>query len=154
MIIDEILTNFEGGGQHNFYSFETFILNLLKYHIEQQGNKFVLVENIRGLGDAYAEDGFDSFKGKTLIEIRFSLDRIPSRIFIDQLVSRLTKSEKYEEFENFLIISYKPVSARFKARLIEEVSKVNERLKVVIWGPEEINKIVSKHKKTCNNYCE
>ncbi|WP_298735630.1 SIR2 family protein [uncultured Chitinophaga sp.] len=147
MIIDEILTNFEGGGQHNFYSFETFILNLLKYHIEQQGNKFVLVENIRGLGDAYAEDGFDSFKGKTLIEIRFSLDRIPSRIFIDQLVSRLTKSEKYEEFENFLIISYKPVSARFKARLIEEVSKVNERLKVVIWGPEEINKIVSKHKK-------
>ncbi len=147
MLIDEILSKFEGGGQRSFFSFETFILNLLKFHIENQGKRFSTVENVRGFGDAFAEDGFDNFKGKTLIEIKNSLDRMPSILIADQFVLRLTRSEIHLEFENLLIINYRPVPLRNEKRLINALATVNENLKVTIWGPEEIGKIVNKHKK-------
>ena len=51
MNVEDIFLKFGNGGQRDFFSFETFILNLLKYHIESQGKKFLLVESQRGIGD-------------------------------------------------------------------------------------------------------
>jgi hypothetical protein len=147
MLIDEILSKFEGGGQRSFYSFETFILNLLKHHLESQGKKLSTIEDVRGFGDALAEKGFDNFKGKTLIEIKYSIARIPTRFFLEQFIYRFSKSENFKDFDNLLIINLRPVPERIAQRIIDEIKMVNEKLKVTIWGPEEINKIVNKHKK-------
>src|SRR5574337_1143034 len=94
MLIDDILANFESGGHRSYYSFETFILNLLKYHLESQDKKLSITADVRGFGDAIAEKGFDNFKGKTLIEVRKGLDRMPTRLFLDQFVYRFSRSEK------------------------------------------------------------
>ena len=147
MLLDEILSKFEGGGQKSFYSFETFILNLLKYHIEQQDKRFSVIENERGFGDAYAESGFDNFSGKTLIEIKYRLDRMPSRMLIDQLLYTLTKNERIHEFGNLIIINFKQVPQHYIKKITDEISSLNTKLRVFIWGPDEIGKIVNKHKK-------
>lgn len=147
MLIEDILSRFENGGQRSYYSFETFILNLLKHHIESQGGKLSIIENVRGFGDAFVDKGFDNFKGKTLIEIKLNLDRMPSRMFVEQFLFRLNKSEKYQDFDNLLIINLRAVPEKTSARIIDELKLVNQKLKVTIWGAEEIKKIVNKHKK-------
>lgn len=151
MLSEEILSRFDGGGRQNFYSFETFILNILKYHIESQGRKFSLVENIRGLGDAYAEEGFDDFHGKTIVEITLSLDRMPSRMIVEQIVKDYSKSEQLLEINELLLISFRQVPNKTSRFIVEEIIKFNDKLKVTIWGPEEISKIINKHKKQANN---
>lgn len=150
MLINEILSSFEGDGQPIYYSFETFVLNLLKFHVENQGKRFIAINGNRGIGDGLAEDGFDNFEGRTVIEIKYGLDRYPLRIMIDQLMFRLTKSEKSFEFANLLIVNHRQVSDKYASRIKEELSGLNPNIRVSIWGPEELSKIVNKHKKQAN----
>lgn len=147
MLIEEILSKFDDGSQKSFFSFETFILNLLKFHIEQQEKIFVSIDNIRGFGDAFAEKGFDNFNGKTLIEIKYRLDRMPSKMLIDQLMHTFSNSDKINDTDNLIIINLKQVPSRYIERIVEEIKNVNNKLNVFIWGPEELGKIVNKHKK-------
>lgn len=63
MNIEEIFSKFSNGGPRDYYSYETFVLNLLKYHVESQKKSFFLIESQREIGDAYAKDGFDDFIG-------------------------------------------------------------------------------------------
>lgn len=147
MLIDEILNSFETSGPRGHYQFETFILNLLKFHVESQGKKLSLTENSRAIGDALVENGFDEFIGKTLIEIKSNLGRIPSRILFEQLIFRLARQEEISDLKNILLINSRQISPMAKRRIIEEFNNVNPSLNVEIWGPEELNKIVSKHRK-------
>ena len=135
------------GGPKSYYSFETFILNLFKVHIEEQGKEFSIVDSKRDLGDAIAPDGFDEFESSTLIEVRFNLDRMPAKYFIEKLLVRTTRIENYVDIQNILIVAAKPVSLRFKEKFENGIKLVNFPIKVTIWGPEELNKIVSKHRK-------
>jgi len=147
MQIDDILSKFEGEGQRGYFSFETFILNLLKYHIENQNKPFSAIDSPRAIGDAYAEDGFDEFKGKTIIEIKFNLGRLPSRMMIEQIVYRIQKTDKPIDFNNLLIINYRPVPNIIAQKIVNELVAINPNYFVTIWGPEEINKLITKHKK-------
>ncbi len=147
MVIEEILAKIESSGQRGYFAFETFILNLLKYHIENQEKPFLIVENQRGIGDAVAENGFDDFEGKTIVEIKFSIEGIRSRLLIDQLIYQFTKSDKLQDFKNLIIVTSRPVNQRTSVRIIEELMSINPNFKVYIWGPEDINRIVTKHKK-------
>ncbi|WP_247237865.1 SIR2 family protein [Telluribacter sp. SYSU D00476] len=146
MNVEEIFLKFANGGQRDYYSFETFILNLLKFHIERQGKKFALVESQRGIGDAYAEDGFDNFKGYTLIDVKFGLHRMPSRVLTEQYIQRFIRLEKQPTFSNVLIINFQTVPQRTVSRMMDEITSLNPELKIAIWGPEEITKLVNKHK--------
>lgn len=147
MNVEDIFLKFANGGQRDFFSFETFILNLLKYHIENQDKKFALVESQRGFGDAYAEDGFDNFKGYTLIDVKYSLHRMPSRVLTDLYIHRSTRLDKQPFLSNLLIINFHSVPSRTVSRMLEEISLINPNLKISIWGPDEITKLANKHKK-------
>lgn len=147
MEIDEILSSFDGGGQRNFVSFETFVLNLLKHHIQNQGKSFMLTEeDERRLGDAYVENGFDNFKGTTLIEIKYSIERFPSS-YLENYIHRLISYNKIQKIENILIINQKNISQRYAERLVDIFKQYNDKIKVTIWGADDISKLINKHRK-------
>ncbi|WP_151752247.1 hypothetical protein [Acinetobacter bereziniae] len=73
MLVDNILEKIDEGGPKSYYSFETFIVHLLKYHIEKQNKKFLIKVESDYAGDGLAPQGFDKFLGPTLIEIKFNL---------------------------------------------------------------------------------
>jgi len=150
MLIDDILSKFIGNSPRNYYSFETFILNLLKHHLDSQNKPFTISDNPRMPGDAVAENGFDDIEGKTIIEIKLNLDRVPPRMFVEQFVSRLHRQEIIPDYTNILIINGKPISERTRERIISELSIFSPQIKIILWGPEELNKIVSKHRKEAN----
>jgi len=150
MLIDDILSKFIGTGPRSYYSFETFILNLLKFHLESQNKVLAINDNHRIPGDAIADDGFDDIVGKTIIEIKLNLDRIPPRIFIEEFFTKLNRAEIIPDIKNLLIINGRPISERTQTRLISELSNLSPQIKIIIWGPEELNTIVARHRKEAN----
>ncbi len=151
MLIDEILSKILDNGTKSYYSFETFILNLLKFHIESQEKTLTIADNFKMPGDAVADDGFDEFSGRTIIEVKLNLDRVPPRPFIEQFIGRSSRIEIFPEIKNILIINGRPISEKAKARIINEFSIILPQLNIIVWGPEEINRIVNKHRKEATN---
>jgi hypothetical protein len=150
MLIDEILSKFIGNDPRSYYSFETFILNLLKYHLYSQDKVLNINDNHRLPGDAIAENGFDEIDGKTVIEIKLNLDRIPPRLFIEQFFNKINRAEIIPDIKNILIINGRPISDKTRNRLISELTAFAPQIQIIIWGPEELNKIVAKHRKEAN----
>ena len=137
MLIDEILSKFVETGPRSYYSFETFILNLLKHHLEQQQKVLTINDNFRTPGDAVAEDGFDDIIGKTIVEVKLNLDRTPPRIFVEQFFSRLNRKEIIPDFKNILIINGRTISDKTKERILTELNLASPQFRVILWGPEE-----------------
>lgn len=145
MRIDEIISMIDEGGPKSYYSFETFILNLLKYHIEQQGKTFNSSTDFRRFGDAFAPEGFDEFSHSTLIEVKFNLGRISPKAFFEKELFHSLKLTELNEVRTILVVVAKPISSKFKKRLYHEFNTNDFPIDIVIWGPEELNKIVNKH---------
>jgi len=150
MIIDDIIQGIDEGGPRSYYSFETFIQHLFKHHIESQGKIFEILDQRSGLGDAIAPEGFDSFKGPTLIEIKFNLGKMPPSIFFKRMVNQINHEPVERHISNLLIISAKPISSRVLARLEENVDRYQLPYKVIFWGPDELNRVASKNRKIVN----
>ncbi|ELV8810433.1 hypothetical protein QNE21_001201, partial [Vibrio vulnificus] len=135
MIIDDIIAGIDEGGPKSYYSFETFVQHLLKYHIENQGKQFLLSTELARFGDAFAPEGFDQFDGATLIEIKFNLSRLPIRQFVEKSLYRFINEYTENKFEYVLIISAKPIPDKFLHRFYEEIERNQFPFKVLIWGP-------------------
>jgi len=150
MLIDEILSKFIGTGPRSYYSFETFVLNLLKVHLEAQNKPLSISNSFRIPGDAIADDGFDEYIGKTLIDIKLNLDRIPPRAFFDQFYQKLNRWESLQDIRNVIIINGRPIPDKTKFILFKEIQAIFGNIKIFLWEPEDINKIVSKHRKEAN----
>ena len=146
MNIEEIFSKFSNGGPRDYYSYETFVLNLLKYHVESQKKSFFLIESQREIGDAYAKDGFDDFIGYTLIDVKYNLHKLPSRHLTEHYIQKFIYGEQTLAYSNLLIINFQTVQEKTVSKITEEISSLNTDLKISIWGPKEIAKIVNKHK--------
>jgi hypothetical protein len=144
MYIDEILYKIVNG-QNGFYSFETFILNLLKVHLKSQEKELRVVENNRISIDAVANDGFDNFTGKTVIDVKLNFGKVSPRFFFDRFFR--PTNELFElEAKYYLIINGREINERIKERYISEFKIFYPNIELVIWGPEEINRIAYKHR--------
>lgn len=150
MIIDDIISGIDEGGPKSYYSFETFVLHLFKHHLESQKKDFQISQNSLNFGDAFAPNGFDQFQGPTLIEIKFSLTKIPFHMFFEKYILRFTNKFTENQIKNVLIISAKPIPERLLLRFNNEVVNSSLPFNVIFWGPGELNKIVSKNKKAVN----
>ncbi|TON23884.1 SIR2 family protein [Vibrio parahaemolyticus] len=150
MIIDNIVAGIDEGGPKSYYSFETFVNHLLKYHIESQDKRFLISTELTQFGDAFAPEGFDQFEGATLIEIKFNLSGLPIGQFIDKSIIKFRNEYHENRFEYVLIISAKPIPERFINRFNTEIERTQLPFKVVIWGPSELNRVASKHRKVVN----
>lgn len=144
MYIDEILYKIING-QNGFYSFETFILNLLKVHLKSQGKELKVVENNRISIDAIAKDGFDNFFGKTIIDVKLNFGKISPRFFFDRFFR--PSNELFElEAKYYLIINGREINEKLKERYKNEFKTIYPSIELIIWGPEEINSIAYKHR--------
>ncbi len=147
MLIDNIIAQIDEGGPRSYYSFETFILNLLKFHLKSQQKELIIVENFSdGVGDAIAPNGFDDFEGNTLIEIKFNIDKMPARHLLSKFIHGRSTQNLETNFDRLFIVHAKPVSSKWKERFQKELSIVDYPFPIILFGPEDINKIVSKHR--------
>lgn len=150
MIIDDIIAGIDEGGPKSYYSFETFIQNLFKFHVEDQGRKYLVATEPSMFGDAFVPEGFDQFDGPTVIEIKFNLTRVPVHSFLEKLAYQFKNEYVENKFDNLLVVSAKVMPAHTLRRLNEELEKHQLPFKVHFWGPLELNKIASRHKKKVN----
>lgn len=133
----------------DFYSIETFIISLLKIHIEKQGKTFQIINNT--VGDAIAEDGFDDFSSGTLLEIQPSLYAGKITQLINKFQQLRIKSANDKEINILVLIS--PVWPVLTAGTTTKhliTGHDYSGLQIFLWGPEEINKIISLHRKEAN----
>ncbi|RBL92909.1 SIR2 family protein [Chitinophaga flava] len=151
MLADDILSSFETNGPRSYFQFETFILNLLKFHIETEKKQFAISDSIRGIADAVAENGFDDFKGKTLIEITNSITRMPMKEFVDRMLYQLSRQDDLESVKNILIVTLRTIPAPTKAKIVSQVTNTYPAIEIFIWDSQDINKIINKHRKQANS---
>jgi hypothetical protein len=150
MLIDDLLKKIDlRDSNRGYYTFETFILNLLKVHQEKNNKPFISQPRRVGF-DAYAPEGIENIVGGTAIEIKINIERMPPRMLIDQVLRIQSRHPEVEPFETILFITATPISSRFREVFEKRITEFNLSAKVVIWGVEEINKIVSKNKKEAN----
>jgi len=150
MLIDDILKKIEiDNSSRGYYTFETFVINLIKVHLKKSDKPFS--QHSRRIGfDAYAPEGIDDIKGSTHIEIKFNLDRQPINRLLEHFVTIQNRLLESEYAENILIITPQHLRARTKDR-ISILSKTEKYpFNIFVWGPEEINRIVSKNRKEAN----
>jgi hypothetical protein len=148
MQINDILTNLDVNNNRSYFTIETFILNLLKVHLEKSNKPFF--QGQRMGFDAFAPEGIDEIEGPTQIEIKFNLDRMPISRILDQFSMSMTKSEN-QKFRNILIICPTNVSDRTRAKFHELVLINRFPYDLILWSENEINKIISKNKKDASN---
>lgn len=137
-------------GAKSYYAFETFILNLLKHHIENQNKTFVSTDNYKAMGDALAPDGFDELSGPTLIEIKYSLSPLSIDKILKSLIININNKFIEHKFSELLIICATDLSDNIKDKINNTIEEYALPFKVIFYGPIELNKIVSKNKKAVN----
>ena len=147
MLINDILNNLDFNNNRSYFTIETFILNLLKVHLEKNNKPFY--QGQRMGFDAYAPEGIEKIDGATQIEIKFNLERMPiSRIF-EQFSISITKSNL--EFKNILIICPTNISEKTRDKFNQLIEINRYPYKLILWTEDEINKIISKNKKEAEN---
>ncbi|EPW4410183.1 SIR2 family protein [Vibrio parahaemolyticus] len=148
MLIEKYISMIDEGGPKSYYSFETLVQHLLKEHVESQKKPFHHFDRrkMADFGDAIAPEGFDDFDGSTLIEIKFNLDNVHFKKYIERLFRFTENNDLKFAVKHLIIISAKPIPARFVERYGEILSSDNWPFKVSLWGPKELNVIVEKHK--------
>ena len=151
MIIEEIIKNLDEGGPRSYYSFETFVLHLLKHHLSTQDKQLLTKVEPQFPGDAIAPEGFDEFEGPTLIEIKFSLAKMPRKMFLERILRQISILPKDIKIENLLIVYAQRIPYAIREKLLADVESMQFPVKVFLWGPEELNKVASKHRKVVNS---
>jgi hypothetical protein len=151
MLINDIIEQIDEGGPKSYYSFETFILNLLKHHLEMQKKELITKLPRDQVGDAIAPSGFDEFEGPVIFDIKFNLAKISIRWLTDTLTAPFSDELRpSSQTKTFIIISAKAVPILTRKRFIETVARLSISVNLVIWGPEEINAIVELHSDKAN----
>ncbi len=146
VIINEIISKMDEGNAKDYYSFETFVQNLLKLYGEEKNQTIDIPQkDLLGFGDAFAPDGIGNIKGSTLIEIKFNLSNVHYKKYLDRLFSFSANHFNNRNIKNILIISAKPIPVFFIERFGEVFSNDNWPFNVIFWGPEELEKIVLQH---------
>ncbi|MEZ7490444.1 hypothetical protein QO198_02660 [Pseudoalteromonas distincta] len=150
MIIDDIIAGIDVGGPKSYYSFETFVHHLFKHHIEKQNKIFQISEDRYRFGDAIAPNGFDSFEGPTLIEIKFNLATGSIKGLLNKLANHFLNEYVENKFSNLLVVSAKPIPIKVISKFEHELYRYQLPFKIIFWGPAELNKIAAQHRKVVN----
>lgn len=150
MLIDDIVSKLDEGGPKSYYSFETFILHLLKHHLQQQGKTLLIKTDQFYPGDAVAPEGFDEYEGPTLFDIKFNLGKISPKAWIERLLHGLLKTQPEIPFTNLIIVSAKPIPQKIRETAPSDIGWFSPNCRIHFWGPEEVNKIVNQNRAKAN----
>ncbi|MDH2421247.1 SIR2 family protein [Cobetia amphilecti] len=151
-MIDDIMSSIFESGIRGRYSFETFVLNLLKEHIAKQDKPFSTSEKNQKLGDGYAEFGFDRFTGPTIVDIKGKASKLTLISAAFGLSARLERAcADIDNLSNYIIVFGSRVSLEqrklFDIQLAAKKVSVNKNVNVILWGLDDLDKLATKHKK-------
>lgn len=150
-MINQILDDARANGPSSYYTFEAFVLNILKYHIELQGKTFEVCADWRyAAADALAREGFDDFAGITAIEVKLSVSRNSWRTLIERLHRHFSSTSTSIKINNLVVVCGREVSNETKKILMAEAANEALPFKIHLWGLDELSKIVNKHKAKAN----
>lgn len=151
MLIDEILEQIDGGGLSGFFAFETFVLHVLKHHLNGQGKALLTDMSTFQVGDAIAPAGFDNFQGPVLFEVKFNLGKVTVRALLDFL-KRLSASitEPEARIKTVIFVSAKALNPRAQEKFLELLDPKSHEFDVKIWGPAEVNALVETYPAKAN----
>lgn len=142
MKFNSILNNLEFHNLRTYFLFETYVIALLKHHLEQQGK--VLFSASLGSGyDALAPEGIDDLIGKTVVEIKFS--RNPK-----YLLAHLNRVRLSQDFDNFLLIYGGIIPNELKERIISRGNAKFRDKKFVLWDSTNIEELENKYEEISN----
>lgn len=142
MNIEDYFIHNNINGPRSYYDFETFILKLLKSHINRQNKHFEESINQRDFGDAFSNTGFDNIEGATLIEIKFDINK---RDLVRQTIERFQMSflNNCNIFRNLLIITARPINKNMLNYISTIQNEYSSLYNIILWGPEEISNIIA-----------
>ncbi len=132
----------------NAYDFEAFVVNLFERDAKREGADIKDISNRKAFGDFIIEGEYRKLKGPTLVEVKINLNNT----YITSLNNKIPNAENDNEIkiETILFISAQKVNNKAKIRYQDLIKKIRNDIEVVIWGPDELNKIINKNKKIVN----
>jgi hypothetical protein len=141
MEFEDVLNRLDSEGTRGRFMTESFLLNLLKLHIESQGKRIFIDSGPKSsMFDAFAPDGFDEYNGPLYIEIT---PVISLRKLIWRIEKQLNHSNTINKNSGLLILSMRPLSEKFLVEAHHNAG--NFDIPVYIWGPKDIENIAVKH---------
>lgn len=149
MLIDDIVAKIDEGGPKSYYYFETFVLNLLKHHLLSQNKSFESSSDRGYFSDAIGIDGIDTILGPVLFEIKFNPPRdinIFKKVWMVKICTYLDSIPSKDFPKNIIFVTAKPLSKDLKKIMPVALGRHQGNVGLIFWGPEEINKIVSRHR--------
>ncbi|WP_081843767.1 SIR2 family protein [Aeromonas taiwanensis] len=147
MNIDDIISSLDSGGPKSYYDFETFIQELFRNHLKEQGREFIIPNEKNTFGDGFAPSGFDNFEGPTLIEIKLNLASGSYHNITEKIIAKSSSQFIETPFNTLLIITARPIQNVIMKRIEAYISSINLPFSVKIWGPDELKRIVNKNQK-------
>ena len=136
MIIENIINAIDEGGPRSYYSFETFVIHLLRHHLKIQNKELIIEHQRKQHFDALAPKGFDNFKESVAIEIKFNITRLPFSHLIEKIIKRMSIELIEQKIPNLLIISAKPIPEKFKVRFYEAIENLQPRVTCRLTNPK------------------
>lgn len=148
MNFDELINSHQLYEKRGRHLQEVFIINLLKYHVEQQGKSFVINKGLtQSFFDAFAPNGFDQFEKPTYIEINTLLS---AKDFTWRIEKRFKNKLDYNQDAQFLFIFTRELGSD----ILDFVNSIKGNLKFDVWGPRQINELINKHVKVAKELGE
>lgn len=146
MLIDKIIDEIGEDGLKSYYSFETFILNLLKYHLSLQDKPFDWDVSREYWGDAIAPLGFDKIDGPVIFEVKLDIAKVSIRQTLERAsLALLNYAHSQTKKTTLIFISAKPVRSSTRIKLLDASISLSLPINIKVWGPPEINEIVEAH---------
>lgn len=136
-------------GPRSHFLLETFLLQLLGKHLEEQ-NKTLQVGARVQVGergrpyeiDALAPDGIDEIEGPTLIEIKGTAPR--TRRHFEDILARCEAVTRAGGLRSALLLVGAPVSKAVK-EWFSEVTRLQSGATFAVWDDEQLNILINKH---------
>ncbi|SMG39514.1 SIR2-like domain-containing protein [Paraburkholderia susongensis] len=137
------------------YSFETFVIELLRVHAESQAKPFDSRAKFRTgapreifMPDGFAPQGFDDFHGPVIVECYLSLSRqnFSRKLNLLQGVARAALSHaEVRPPVTLLFITDQLVDLDEFEPIVRSSGKDDSAIEVVIWGKAELNQVSGQH---------
>lgn len=146
MTISQAIQNLGETGPRSNHLFETLVTNVLKTHVEQQKKPFQTEFQHPLAADAFTPEGFDQFAGPTLIKAHFNLTKLPLSLTTNRILKMVQVMNKEQKLDQVLMVSSKKIPDPFKQKFHDSIDKQQLPCKVLLWGPDDLQKVANKHK--------
>jgi len=141
MLVSDVVESIGHDGLKSYYSFETFVINILEQHISAVGGTFYTSRRGKKGFDAYSPSGFDEYVGPTAFEVKMSIARLPIRQVALHINRMLLSDLPEQKIVNLILITAVEASEEFSRKVTKIFSREVPGVRIDIWGVEKLQSI-------------